>query len=168
MNGQWIGHYRGSSSGQIVVNIDEHLENYAGVAYLNETDGRVPSTITHFTTKNKERRFNIETNVIFAVDPKTGDGAPWEAIKKDYADGTGISQRANVTGCLFDDHLELSWTTDLAGLNGAAQLPRSAATQPSELPKERMNWDGFKRYVASLAPRHYLFRGQNKPWRLRT
>lgn len=168
MNGQWIGQYGDSSSGQIVVNIDELQDNYAGVAYLNEADRRVPSTIAHFRTKSKDHRFEIETDAISAVDPKTGDEAPWETVKKYYAEGAGISKRANVTGRLCNDYLELSWTTDLPDLNGTAQLPRSAANQRSELPTERMNWDTFKRYVASLAPQHYLFRGQNKPWRLRT
>jgi hypothetical protein len=31
-----------------------------------------------------------------------------------------------------------------------------------------MEWDDFKEYVGSLDYRHFIFRGQRKPWRLRT
>jgi hypothetical protein len=35
MRGQWLGGYRGSTDGKIMINIDEVDDHFEGVAYLN-------------------------------------------------------------------------------------------------------------------------------------
>ena len=72
-----------------------------------------------------------------------------------------------VSGKWDEYYLEVSWHTD-TGLSGSSKLARSRATQPSELEARLMNWGEFKAYVANLAGKRHLFRGQHAPWRLRT
>ncbi|HVP47860.1 MAG TPA: FRG domain-containing protein [Bryobacteraceae bacterium] len=47
-------------------------------------------------------------------------------------------------------------------------MPRSKADKPSELLPLNQQWQEYKEHVAGLEHRRYLFRGQNRPWRLRT
>lgn len=78
-----------------------------------------------------------------------------------------MSQVADARGTWDSDTLKISWTTDI-GISGEATLPRSKAAAESELMAVEKDWSAFKDYVAELEGRHFLFRGQNKPWRLRT
>ena len=78
-----------------------------------------------------------------------------------------MSKSFDARGSWNDDTLSLSWKTDI-GLSGNCTLPRSKADQPSELVPLEKEWESFKTHVNSLEGRRYLFRGQNKPWRLRT
>ncbi len=54
------------------------------------------------------------------------------------------------------------------GFSGECLLPRSKADKASEISPMRKSWEDYKEYVAAIEGRRYLFRGQNKPWRLRT
>ena len=47
-------------------------------------------------------------------------------------------------------------------------LPKSKATEPSELDATQLDWDRFKKFVSEMKGKRYLFRGQGKPYRLRT
>jgi hypothetical protein len=101
------------------------------------------------------------------VNPQTGYIAAWEAIRSLYPAGVTMSQHADVRGNWNRDRLEISWETDI-GFVGTAKLPRSKAGTESDLVAVEKNWSAFKEYVAELEGGHFLFRGQNKPWRLRT
>jgi hypothetical protein len=59
MNGQWIGSYSGSSTGSIVVNIDERQEHYQGTAILIEDDQKFPYSVVSFRTANKDPKFQF-------------------------------------------------------------------------------------------------------------
>jgi hypothetical protein len=61
----------------------------------------------------------------------------------------------------------LSWIDDLKR-SGKAELVQSSVEKSSELRPTVMGWDDFKAHVARLQPRRFVFRGQEKPWRLRT
>jgi len=167
MKGQWIGSYTGSTTGTIIVNIDERSSHYQGVAYLNESDRAVPSTAAFFRTENKEKDFQCRTGLILPIDPLSGTTAPWDGVKRHYPENMAVSKYADVTGSWGNDSLTLSWTTDI-GATGTSVLPRSMADKPSELVALNKEWRAYQEYVASLEGRRYLFRGQNRPWRLRT
>ncbi len=117
-------------------------------------------------TPNKERHFQVRTDVIAAINPQTGLADLWDNVKQRYP-GAGISTYADVTGSWDNASLTLAWTTDI-GINGTCVLPRSKADQPPTLVPTEKGWDEYKTYVASLEGLRHLFRGQNKPWRLRT
>ena len=54
MNGQWLGRYFGTTSGAMIVNIDERRNFYRGAAYLIEDDRKLPDSLVGFQTVNKE------------------------------------------------------------------------------------------------------------------
>jgi hypothetical protein len=122
MNGQWIGSYTGSSSGELVVNIDERFDHYEGIAYLTESNSQLPNTLAHFKTNSKDKEFQFETELIFPFDPKSGSPMQWEAVKRHYDENVTLSKRATVDGVLTDNALKLSWVSDVPGLHGAAAL----------------------------------------------
>jgi len=168
MRGQWIGNYTGTSPGTIIVNTDERPADFEGVAYLLESNPAVPSVWASFVTKNKDRTFSFRTRGIFPIDPLTRLPVPdWDTVKKYYGADAVISKYADVEGSWDEALLTLRWNTD-TGVTGTCELPRSKADQPSELIALAKEWDQYKEYVATLEARRYLFRGQNKPRRLRT
>lgn len=167
MKGQWIGNYTGTSEGTIIVNIDERLSYYQGVTYLHQKNKTLPSAAASFRTHNKDKNFQFCTDVILPIDPLSGIVASWDSVKSHYPENITFSKHADVTGSLGSESLTLSWTTDI-GARGICVLPRSGADEPSELVALNKEWRAFKEYVTSLEGRRYLFRGQNKPWRLRT
>jgi hypothetical protein len=164
MNGQWLGTFDG---GKIIVNIDELELNYEGIAYLWEDDPKLPSSVAVFSTPNKSRSFRFRTSSIQAIDPNSSLPATWDSVKGKYGSEVRFSTHADIEGSFNEEGLTFSWTTDI-GVAASCVLPRSRADQPSELVASEMKWDDFKAYVAELRGRYYIFRGQNKPWRLRT
>jgi hypothetical protein len=167
MNGQWLGEYSGSSSGKIIVNIDERESNYEGEAVLPETESKLPSAVAFFTTPSKENSFKFRTDLIQAIDPTSGYTVPWESIRNRYPENVGFSRYADVEASWDAASLTLSWITDL-GTTGECVLPRSKAHLASDLVPLDLDWEGYKKHVSTLKHRQYLFRGQNEKWRLRT
>lgn len=167
MNGQWIGGYTGTSSGLLMINVDDRESHFEGVAYLKPHGDDVPSTGVAFRTVNRDTEFRFGSSHLWAFHPSTGNLASWDDIKTFYPAGFTVSNHVEVSG-RWDEHLlELSWRTDV-GASGSSELQRSRAAQPSELKALQMGWREFKQYVAALAGKRHLFRGQSEPWRLRT
>jgi FRG domain len=168
MRGQWKGRYNGSIGGLIIVDIDELSSHYQGVAYLiNETNKTLPSTAAWFRTKNKDKNFQFRTDLILPIDPVSGIPTSPDKIKDHYSENVVVPKYADVVGSREIDSLKLSWVTDI-GTKGSCTLPQSMADKPSELVAQNKEWGAYKEYVASLEGKRYLFRGQNRPWRLRT
>jgi len=167
LNGQWLGTYTGSSTGSILVNIDERLEQYQGTAVLIEDDKALPHSLVSFQTANKEARFEFRASPILALDQMTGKGLTLEELSQRLGKDKVFSKYADVSGTVDLESLSLSWKTD-TGIEGSCVLPRSKADQPSELIPLQKNWGEFMEYVSGLKGCRYLFRGQNQPWRLRT
>jgi hypothetical protein len=161
MNGQWIGRYKGSSNGQIIVNVDERQSFFEGVASIINDDRTAVDAVAFFKTKNKSRKFRYQAADL-PVNPRTGYIDSWDAIRSLYPSGTVMSRHADVRGNWNRDRLEISWKTDI-GFVGKATLPRSKAGAQSDLVAVEKNWSAFKEYVAELEGGHFLFRGQNRP-----
>ena len=167
MKGQWIGNYTGTNAGTIMVNVDEFSSHFQGIAYLTESNSLLPGTAVVFKTENKNSKSAIQVLGLLPIDPKTGIASPWEQVKKYYGNNVVFSSAASATASVENDLLTLTWTTDI-GNTGTCTLPRSKATQPSELNASSLDWAGFKKYVSTLEGRKNVFRGQNQQWRLRT
>lgn len=167
MKGQWLGAYSGSSNGRIILNVDELATCFGGIASLHPDNNVLPSVAVGFHASGKERTFSFKTDWLHPIDPQSGMPISWDAIKQQYPDNVAISSHANVIGEWNEESVSLSWTTEI-GSTGYCELPRSKANQPSTLTASDKNWEQFKAYVATLGIRRNLFRGQNKPWRLRT
>ena len=166
MRGQWIGRYTGSSEGTIIVNVDERPAYFQGVAYLHEHDTSIPSTASFFRTKDKAGDFQFRSGIIGAIHPHSGLVASWDSVKPLYPQSS-VSEFAEAHGSWTKDSLSLSWTTNI-GATGSCVLPRSRGGEPSQLTPLEKDWEAYKEYVSGLEGRRYLFRGQEKPWRLRT
>jgi hypothetical protein len=167
MNGQWIGKHTGSYDGTIIVNIDERPSHYQGIAYQQPADQGLPVVATSFRTTDKATPFQCRTDIIAPYNPSTSLIDTWENVRRYYGSNVVLAQFADITGSWNSDALSLSWTTD-TGDTGSCVLPRSKAGESSELTPLNKDWESYKAYVAALEGRRYLFRGQTKPWRLRT
>jgi hypothetical protein len=167
MNGQWIGTYSGSASGRICINVDDLSSHFQGIAYLHSASREVPSVAAGFHTANKDRDFSFQTDWIHPIDPQSGLAVSWDTIKHQYRPDIIVSKHANVKGFWNEEALTLSWATEI-GTAASGVLPRSAAGQPSILVPSNKSWEQYKTHVAGLERKRDLFRGQNKPVRLRT
>jgi FRG domain-containing protein len=167
MNGQWIGTYAGTTEGSIHINIDEEESNYVGTAYLFNNNPELPISVAYFAVRKEERNFSFRTDPLQAIDPESSNAVPWKTIEKKFPKVTAFSSYADVRGSYDENTLTLSWTTDI-GATGSCALPRSKSDQPSELSPLELDWAAYKEYAILRAAKRPLFRGQNKPWRLRT
>ncbi len=84
LNGQWVGDYRGTTGGTIVVNIEERQSRYEGVVYMIESNSLNPSSGAFFRTQNKESDFGFRTDSVFAIDPMSCNPVAWESVKSRY------------------------------------------------------------------------------------
>jgi hypothetical protein len=166
MNGQWIGTYDGTRHGPIIVNVDERQSFFQGTATIIDDAPAVPTAVAFFRTATKDRDFQFRASVL-PVNPETRNVATWESVRHLFPRDATMSRVADARGTWNGDTLKISWTTDI-GISGEATLPRSKATAASELAAVEKSWSEFKEDVAKLEGGHFLFRGQKKPWRLRT
>ncbi|MDH3974570.1 MAG: FRG domain-containing protein [Deltaproteobacteria bacterium] len=168
MNGQWMGDYNGTSSGVIIVNIDDMGDHFKGIAYLNESDNTLPSTAIPFRTNEKSNDLTLQAYV-FPINSETGVLDVWENVKQFYPSDLIFPASADIIGKWDNEELILTWTTNI-GTSGSCLLPKSKADNPSDYsPITKVkDWSSYKSYVADLVECRFLFRGQNAPWRLRT
>jgi hypothetical protein len=167
MNGQWMGGYTGTGTGRLLINVDDCGSHFEGVAYVSPDGNDIPRSGVSFRTTDKNRDFQLVTRDFWALHPLTGDPVAPEELKNFYPAGFSVANQIEVAGRWDESHLGVSWRSDI-GSSGHSDLPRSRATQPSELQARPMKWGEFKAYVADLAGKRHLFRGQCAPWRLRT
>ena len=166
MKGQWIGQFDGTTTGRIVINIDELHTCFQGIAYLLQDDTNIPNSAAYFNTTNKSNKFQFTTSNISAINSWPGLPDNWENVKQDYPDGI-MSNSVKVEGTWSSSQLSLSWESNL-GTTGACELKRSQSDQKSEIKAKKISWLNFKKYISKLESRRYLFRGQKEPLRLRT
>lgn len=68
MNGQWMGRYSGSTSGLLVIDLDDVGSHYEGRACAYEDNTALPSTLVPIATQNKENSFHLTLST-FPIDP---------------------------------------------------------------------------------------------------
>src|SRR5437868_5925885 len=117
LNGQWLGTFSGSTTGSIIVNIDERQEHYEGTATLSEDNQTHLHSLASFRTTNKDPKFQFRTGPILALDSTTGNGLTWDELKQRLGNDQAFSQYADVAGVVQRESLTLSWLTD-TGVNG--------------------------------------------------
>jgi len=166
MKGQWIGRYSGTFDGQIVVNVDEYQEHYQGIAYLIDDNKAALRVAVGFQTPNKDHEFTFRTMEINVFDPVSQQISTPDGVQQ-YFPGVPMADFVDVKISWADDELRISSTTNI-GRTTNSTIQRRSPDRPSELPANSYSWDKFKQYVATLAGRSFLFRGQNQSWRLRT
>jgi FRG domain len=168
MKGQWVGNYLGTNSGEVIIEIDELGDCFAGVAYLYDQHENLPASFVPFKTKDKSTSFTMQVP-IGPIDPTTGNLTDWQSIKKKFPDVV-FPDSAETQWQLTPNSLDIKWTTNI-NTSGQMSLPKSNAQSKSEIaPLNINNWKDFKEYATKFEPYAYIFRGQENasPWRLRT
>lgn len=92
---------------------------------------------------------------------------PPHLVKEVFPKDVQIANKAQARIRWDDTNMDVAWNSDI-GMEGKAHLTRNDPTRPSEIPSKKMSWDAFKRHVSKLETRKFIFRGQQKPWRLRS
>lgn len=163
MRGQWLGRYKGSTTGKIMINIDEVEDHFEGVAYLHPELVGIPGTIAYFLTDNKEIKHSVEV-ATFPIDPRTGFQTTWEEIKQLFP-GSSHSTKADAKFNMDGDNLTVEATTDI-GVEFSAALSRPPRNSKTKILGKKMSWNKFKDYVGKISKSGYLYRGQQQPWAL--
>jgi hypothetical protein len=166
MKGQWIGKYEGANSGQVIINVDDLGDYFQGAAYLLPDGTNQPSLAGFFATKDKSEKIAFRTNLILPIDPRTGTGGNWQELQTLYP-GYTIPNWADVTGFFEGNSLLLHAKTNIE-TEISAKIIKKPTTSESTLEAEIMTWEKYKEHVADLSKDRFLFRGQKKPWKLRT
>ena len=168
MRGQWIGNYDGTNSGEIILNLDETDDAYEGVAYLHESNKKLPSIAVAIKTPNKNSTSSFTSSEIYPINPKTGLIDTVENVQALLPEGFIFPKSANANFCLENAMLNITWNTDI-GTTGSCELHRNLDESLSKLNALNLNWSEFKEYVSGLqGSSKLIFRGQNKAWPLRT
>ncbi len=166
MKGQWIGTYQANNDGRLMLNIDELEDHFEGVAYIRPFENNTPVSIAYLSTKNKQPEQEIMA-YINPVDPRTGNQCKWDEIKDQYSEDTYFSKEAKVTLKKTDGKLHINAVSN-TGITLSSELTKPSEKDESKIVGQKMYWNEFKSYVSGISKSKYLFRGQKKPWRLRT
>jgi hypothetical protein len=165
MKGQWIGRTLGDQVGKIIINVDDHGDYFSGVGFTFPDDKKFPVSVGIFRSHDKSKDFTFPT-FISPVDPTTGLPTEWKNIEQHYP-GISHSKNATVSGHFEANELFFNIKTDI-GVKFESHITRKPFSECSDLSGETKIWDEYKKHVASLSEKEYLFRGQTKPWKLRT
>jgi hypothetical protein len=168
MNGQWVGRYEGSNKGRLFLNLDDVGSHYTGPAFAYDDNASLPSTFSYLVVPKRALPFRDEIP-LDPINPQTGLVESWERVSQFFPSIT-FPKKADIELSTDEQNaLVIKWKTDI-GTEGFATLPKSKSTEASErTPLEEVNcWSDFKRYVNDLDHRRFIFRGQQKPYRLRT
>lgn len=166
MRGQWFGRFEGTSTGVIIINIDELNSCFQGIAYLLQDNHQIPNSAVRFRTSDKNSTFEIITKNLSPLNLWPGLPDIWDNVKQNYPNGV-MPDIATINGTCTGAQLQLSWTTNLNTV-GSCKLKQSDSSKKSKLKAKKTNWEGFKKYIGKLEGRRYLFRGQKNASRLRT
>jgi hypothetical protein len=168
MNGQWTGRYSGSTSGLLVVDLDDMDTHYEGPVFAYDDNASLPSVCAFIKTPDKGSTFQLSLDLL-PVNPCTGDPSTWDQVAALFPPNSTFPRRAQVNISYNSDTLNVTWTTDI-NTTGLAELPKSRASEPTEYKPlaDVTDWLQFKSYVTGLGPRRYIFRGQTELLRLRT
>ena len=165
MKGQWIGRTTGNQRGRIIFNADELENQFIGAIFTTPDDHTLPSSICFFQTENKNSNFKFSPKIL-PIDPRNSMPAPWEMIRSLFP-GIDHSDEVVVSGNFTETELYIKAKTDL-GIEVESYIERPLISEYSNISSEVKNWEEYKKLVISSSKNKFFFRGQEKPWKLRT
>jgi hypothetical protein len=166
MKGQWIGTYQGDVDGKVMINVDEVDDHYEGIAYLLPNDKKYPSSVVSLKTTNKDTKQEV-TAEINSIDPRNLHVVEWNDIKDLYAKDIIHSNRAQVKLEFIDGKIHINAISDI-GVSLVSIIEKPSEIEESKIEGIELEWSSFKAHIEALSKSNYLYRGQKKPWRLRT
>src|SRR5262245_9896351 len=129
MNGQWIGSYKGTNEGAIVLEMDDEGTHFAGYAIAYDKNPQLPSTFARVVTKDRSTEFSARLTLA-PIDNLTNEVTTWDAIKSRFPEGVVIAAYADSEWGVEAKRIRIKWKTDI-GTNGEAELHRSEVSSPS-------------------------------------
>lgn len=165
MKGQWLGSTEGDIVGRIYINVDDLGDTYAGLAFILPDNGTLPSSAVPFVTSDKKSNTSFTAPTI-PIDPRTGLTSTWPQIQHLYP-GIHHSSEADVNIHFTENNLHLTAKTNL-GTTVISDIFKKPFSTVSDIAGEVKTWAGYKAFVSELLGQSILFRGQRKPWKLRT
>ncbi len=173
MKGQWLGSYAGavgdrSINGGLMINIDEVRDHFEGIVYMKPSDRNLLSIIAYMTTVNKDLEQEVDVD-IYPIDPRTGFQCTWDDIEggKLIQEGAVYSKKAKAKLKVTKNLLDVYAVSDI-GTTLKAILEKPPEEENSKILGEKKSWSEFKSEISAVSQFSYLFRGQQKPWRLCT
>ncbi|MGF6792763.1 FRG domain-containing protein [Paraburkholderia sp. 35.1] len=171
MHGQWKGDFEATEwAGTVTIDAEDFQGDTVGSAVLFPRQGLNGPVIVGQIQSTFGTAPRLYVSLLLnAVNPYNGSLLSWEQSRQQFRD-IQLAKFAQAEINLNDDQLVIHWHSDI-NRAGRATLRRidAAAGRASDLPSRRMTWDQFKKHVATLPLRKFVFRGQqNKAWRLRS
>lgn len=166
MKGQWIGQFKGSSTGFIIINVDEAKNAYLGTAYLSQDDPNIANSIIGFSTLTKNNNFSFTTQNLVPTNKFPGLIISHKDMASAHPNCV-MPTSVEVKGDWTENQLSLSWATDI-NTKGSCKLKRKPIPKKSKITSKKISWEQFKRAISDMGGKRYLFRSQKEPWCLRT
>lgn len=164
MKGQWIGRFDGDYDGRIIINIDENINSFTCLAYLQPTDQKITGMVVYLKTTGKDLPCTSEANIA-PINKHTGLQDSIENFKKENPD-SDFAIKAQLTLDITDKFLSVSGV----GANNVrlhAHIENPNFTKESTIESEKMSWSKFKSSINKQS-QDFIFRGQKEPWKLVT
>ncbi|CAB3682073.1 hypothetical protein R8871_02568 [Paraburkholderia graminis C4D1M] len=168
--GQWTGNFRATQwSGDIVIDLEMRFDHTVGSAMLFPGEGvNAPVIVGRIDEIWLAPEGAFTTILLQPTHPKNSTHlVPPQQVREVFPQEIRIATKAQARIRWDGTNMEVQWHSDI-GMEGQARLTRNDPDRPSDIPSKRMSWDAFKRHVSRLETRKFIFRGQKKPWRLRS
>lgn len=162
-HGQWFGNFSGTNSGTALLDLDSARDKLSGILYAFD-DAYLFSLCCEISLSKSEPEQSINVKT-FAFD---GTGKIFSA--KDISNAEfAFPENAQLEIRVIGNDISLDWSTDI-GTYGTAILFRSKSEEKSDYVDERgeTSWRQFQEIALSTDHESFIFRGQARPWRLRT
>ena len=179
MQGQWIGKIEGEFGGTLRVELEHRGRVLFGNAYLfyNAEHGipgfkfplRLPSE-PPFVTEAQTIYCYIDGGEMTFEDRKNAE----IRLTERFGNAPIPSKFKATFQVMVDGNLKIDWESEGAAgaeaLGGSETLEASSIADKSDLKaKEGIStWDAFRQWAVNQKPRRFIFRGQEKPFKLAT
>jgi hypothetical protein len=167
MGAQLTGRFNGTSSGMVVMELDDLGSTFAGNAQLFDDSNSLPLSVGVLLNFPKSGKFS-QTVSVMHLDRLTQAILSHASLQQQFP-GLSFPDTAKVDGQWLATGVKVKWLTSVGSV-GSAFLKRSRAGKKSEYKPVRgvSNWESFKKFVSTLDRDRYIFRGQPVTARLRT
>lgn len=171
MKGQWFGNFLTDAGivGALSLDIEAHGAEMRGRAYLfpRDVDPLLRPILVGEVLPFVPGAASSDVLILInPLHPSNGALVSWGNFREVFPN---ISLSTVVQAKLTYEQFQMtaSWHGNAGGA-GTATLESSDPTLPSRLQAQRVTWQEFKDHIFGLNGRQYVFRGQRKPWRLRS
>lgn len=166
MKGQWLGTYKGTQAGTLMVNIDEVHGRYEIFAYLIPDQKTSLRKIAIISTDDTAPKQEVIAKLL-PVDPKTGYSCKWSDIEGSHLRPEDYLEEASITLDAKENELTITEIT-AEDISFSSVLTKRPTSSKSRIKGTEISWRDFKLEVSKFSDGKFLFRGQEKNWPLRT